>query len=161
MKTNNMDIAGVIRRSRRFRFETVKAVSSSLANVSASDFNRAKSYLNALTVYLDHVVAQPQLDLPEWAPHDINLGEPEVISMPENEALVDLLMMYDAMEVEIGHSQSSRQATGIVSHDELRIRNIIAKMENFLDGYISNVLPLDLPESSPLRENTGAGRKGV
>lgn len=161
MKVYNMDVAGIIRRLRRFRYETVKAVSSSLANVSEADFARAKSYLEALTKYLNWIVAQPQLDLPESSPREIDLGEPEALTLPENEALVDLMNLYDVFEIEIGHSQSARQSTGIISHDEVRIRALIEKMNRFLDDYVAEVLPLDLPESAPLRPVTGEGRTGI
>ena len=102
-----------------------------------------------------------QLDLPEWAPTEIDLGEPEALEMPENESIFDLMMHYDALEVELGSSQSSRQATGIIAHDEVRIRAVVQKLNAFLDNYVAQVLPLDLPESSPLRPQTGSGRTGV
>ena len=161
MDVYNIDVAGCIRRMRRFQEETIKAASSGLANTSAADMGRAVSYLAAITAYLDHVVSQPQLDLPEWSPKIINLGEAEVMAMPENESLVDLMTLWQAMEVEIANSQSSRQATGIVSHDENRMRAIIAKAESFLTSYVAVIQPLDLPESAPLRDQTGPGRTGV
>lgn len=161
MKVLNFEIAGIIRRARRFRFETVKAVSSSLANVSEADMTRSLSFLEALKSYIAHVVAQPALDLPESSPFEIDLGEPEKVDLPENESLIDLMVMYDLLEAEIGNSQSARQSTGLISHDHLRIMNLISKMENFLNSYVSDILPLDLPESSPLRKTTGEGRTGV
>lgn len=161
MIVNNHDVAGVIRRLRRFKFETVKSASSALASVSEADFTRAKAYLSSVTTYLNWIVSQPQLDLPESSPMNIDLGDAEVLDIPENESLVDLISMYDAMEKEIGSSQSARMATGIISHDEARVRALIAKMEAFLDSYVAEVLPLDLPESAPLRASTGAGRTGV
>lgn len=161
MKTYNMDVSGVIRRLRRFRKETVKSASANLASVSDADFARAKSYLAAALQHLDWVVGTPQLDLPELSPREIDMGEPEKLDMPENESLVDLMRLYDAAEFEIGHSQSSRQTTGIISHDEKRIRDIIAKMNSLLDDYIAVILPLDLPESAPQRTMTGPGNIGV
>ena len=161
MIVNNLDVAGVIRRLRRFKIETVKSASSALASVSLADFTRAKSYLSAVGAYMDWIVSQPHLDLPETAPKSIDLGDSEVNPMPENESLVDIIALYDALEVEIANSQSARMATGIISHDENRIRAILAKMEAFLDDYVSKVLPLDVPESSPLRPQTGPGRLGV
>ena len=161
MIVNNLDVAGVIRRLRRFKMETVKSASSALAAVSGADFARAKSYLNAVSIYMDWIVSQPQLDLPETSPKVIELGEGEVFTMPENESLVDLCALYDAMEVEIANSQSARMCTGIISHDENRIRALIEKMNSFLDEYVSKVLPLDVPESSPSRVSTGIGKGGV
>lgn len=161
MIVNNMDIAGVISRMRRFRYETIKAVSSGVANVSSSDVTRLKSYTGAITTYLDWMVSVPTLDLPESSPRNYDAGEPEQLDLPENESLVDVMRLYDVAEIEIGNSQSARLATGIIEHDELRLRNIIAKMEAFIDGYIATVQPLDLPESAPLRANTGGGRTGI
>ena len=161
MIVNNMDMAGVISRMRRFRFETVKAVSSGVANVSAADVTRLKSFTNAVTQYLNWVVSVPTMDLPESSPQEYDLGETDKLDMPENEALVDLMRLWDVAEFEMGNSQSARNATGIISHDEQRIRDIISKMEAFIDGYIANVQPLDLPESAPFRPNTGSGRTGI
>lgn len=161
MKVFNYQIAGLIQRLRRFRFETVKAASSGLAHVNEHDMRRAEAYLNAAETYLNWVVSQPQLDLPESSPREIDLGDPEKVDMPENEALVDLMRMYDLMEVEIGNSQSARLGDSVISHDEKRVRDLIAKMRAFLLDYVAQVLPLDLPESAPLRPQTGAGRVGV
>jgi len=161
MEVYNMDVAGLVRRMRRFRYETVKATSSALPNTSEADFNRAKSYLNALSQYVDWIVGQPQLDLPEWAPHKIDLGVAAELAIPENEALMDLMTIYDAMEVEIGNSASARQATGLTPHDEKRCRDMVTKMEAFLDNYVAKIQPLDLPESTPLHDQTGPGRGGV
>ena len=161
MKVLNFEIAGMIRRLRRFRYENVKAVSSSLAAVSEADFLRAKSYLDAVDKYIAYVITQEPLDLPESSPYEIDLGEAEVLPMPENESLADILVMYDMFETEIGNSQSSRQASGFISHDIKRMNAMITKMRGFLDTYVSSTLPLDLPESAPFRPTTGAGRTGV
>ena len=161
MKTYNYQVAGLIRRLRRFRFESVKAASSALAHVNEHDMRRSKTYLDAAEAYMNWVVSQPQLDLPESTPREIDLGEPEKLDMPENESLVDLMVMYELLEKEIGDSQSSRLGDSIISHDEKRMRDLIAKMRAFLENYVSEILPLDLPESSPLRDQTGEGRTGV
>lgn len=161
MKVYNYQIAGLVRRLRRFRFETVKSASSSLAAVNGADFKRAKSYLSAVTAYIDWIVSQPQLDLPESTPREIDLGDAEQVTLPENEALVDLMVMYDLVETEIGNSQSARMGDSMISHDEKRVRDLIKKMDLFLDDYVAQIQPLDLPESAPLRSVTGSGRVGV
>jgi hypothetical protein len=161
MKVYNYQIAGLIQRLRRFRYESVKAASSGLAHVNEHDMRRAKSYLIAATSYIDWIVSQPQLDLPESTPREIDLGEAEKLDFPENESLLDLMRMYDLFEVEMGNSQSARLGDSLISHDEKRARDLIAKMEAFLDNYVAAILPMDLPESAPLREMTGPGRTGV
>lgn len=161
MITNNFQIAGLISRGRRFRYEHYKSSSSSLGDVSEPDFTRSHSYLDAMVSYLDWIVSQPKLDLPESTPKEINLGDPEPLDLPENEAWVDIIRMYDLFEIEVGNSQSSRMGDGLIQHDETRIRAIIDKMKAFLDNYVAAVKPLDLPESVPLRSSTGPGRTGV
>ena len=161
MKTYNMDVAGLVRRMRRFRYEMCKSASSNLANVSGHDFTRSEEYLQAITQYLDWVVSQPQLDLPELSPREIDLGDAEKLDMPENESIVDMMRLYDALEYEVAHSQSSRQSTGLISHDERRMRDILQKMSAFLSNYVSVILPLDLPESVPSRSMSGPGKTGV
>ncbi len=161
MEVYNLDVAGLVRRIRRFRYETVKAASSALAHTTEPDVTRLGSYLDAVITYLDWVVAQPQLDLPESSPEIIDLGPLEDLAMPENESLVDLENLWKALLVEIGESQSARMMTGIIEHDEQRMRAILEKMGQFLDNYVAVIHPLDLPESAPKRPQTGPGRRGT
>lgn len=161
MEIHNHDVAGLIRRLRRFRYETVKADSSMLADVNKFDLQRAKSYITACRTYLDWIVAQPQLDLPESAPRGFQLPDSKDLPEPENESLYDVVNMYDALEEEIANSQSARMGSGVISHDEGRIRAILDKLDNFILNYVEPTQPLDLPESAPKRESTGDGRKGV
>lgn len=161
MIVNNMQVAGLIRRLRRFRYETVKAASSGVAHVNEHDLRRAKSYLNAVEAYLNWIVSQPQLDLPESTPNPIDLGDPEVLPFPENESLTDLMVMYELLEKEIGNSQSARLGDSVISHDEKRVRDLVSKMRAFLETFVETILPMDLPESSPLKEGTGVGRTGI
>ena len=73
LDTYNHDIAGIARRSHRFIYEMFKCVSSGGAFVNTFDQNRWASYLDATDTYIDHVVAQPQLDLPESHPRKITV----------------------------------------------------------------------------------------
>lgn len=157
----NMDVAGIVRRIRRFRYETVKAASSGLANLSSNDIARLNSYLSAVTVYADWVVSQPELDLPESSPMTYDLGDAESLPVPENESLADLENLWRILEIEMVNSQSARMPANLISHDERRLREIISKSASFLADYASQVQPLDLPESAPLRPSTGAGRTGI
>lgn len=160
-KVRNYEIYGLVRRLRRFKFEAAKAVSADLSDVNTHDITRAKSYLTAVTTYLDWVVAQPELDLPASHPQEYELPPESDLNMPENESTVDFLHMFKILETEIVNSQSARKQAGIISHDERRVRDILLKMNNFITQYIEPTKPLDLPESSPLRETVGDGRLGV
>lgn len=159
MIVQNMDIAGIVRRVRRFKFEVHKCNSAALMFTTGKDLERFLSYLDALTVYFDWMVDQPMQDLPESHPTDIDLGEPEKFELPENESLADLIHQLDALEQEIGYSQSARMHTSMMQPDETRFREITTKISNFLTGYVANVQPLDTPESSPMRAMTGKGRR--
>lgn len=159
--TYNHDVAGFVRRLRRFKYEWAKAASGQASYVSDADANRLRSYLRGLREYKKWCQDQPVLDLPESSPREINLGDPEALALPDNEAIVDVMNLWDLMEFELVNSQSSRMPSRLIVHDEKRIDALLDKIERFLEDYISNVLPLDLPESSPLRGVTGPGHTGV
>lgn len=161
MVVNNMDIAGLVRRIRRFKYEVNKCVSAALMHTTQADVDRFTSYLNALMTYFDWMVSQPQQDLPEWHPKDIDLGEAESLPVPENEALADLTVQLEGLEYEVGYSQSARMHTSIMAHDEKRFRDITTKIGDFIRDYIEVIQPLDMPESTPKREMTGPGRRSV
>lgn len=157
----NHDIAGFCRRLRRFKYEWAKSASANVAFVSDADAERLRSYLNGLIAYKAWVQTQPVLDLPETSPREIDLGEPAPLSAPENEAIGDVMQLWDILEHELINSQSSRMPARLISHDERRVDMLLEKMSRFLEDYIMQVQPLDLPESSPLRGDVGAGRLGI
>lgn len=159
MVVQNMDIAGLVRRIRRFKYEVNKCVSAGLMHTTRADSDRFVSYLDSLRKYFDWMVAQPQQDLPEWHPTQIDLGESEKLEQPENEALADLITQLGALEVEMGECQSARMHTAMMAHDEKRFRDIVMKIEAFINDYIMMVQPLDMPESTPSRALTGPGKK--
>ena len=160
-ETQNMDIFGLCRRMRRYRYELAYSVSSGVAFMKKEDADRLRSYLAGLSSYKQWFQAEPDLDLPESSPKSYDIGEPEKLPTVENESIVDLINMLDTCEHELLHSQSSRLSGRLISHDERRVDALLAKCSSFLEQYISQVLPLDLPESSPLRPESGPGRKGL
>ena len=159
--TYNHDIAGIVRRMRRFKYEWAKAASGQASFVSNADGERLQSYLDSIRSFKKWCQSEPDLDLPESSPKTHDLGEAEVVPLPDNEAVVDVMNLWDLMVHELMHSQSSRMPARLIEHDERRLDALLDKTERFLKDYISNILPLDLPESSPLRGSTGLGRTGV
>ena len=147
--TYNHDVYGIVRRIDRFRRELSHAVSAGVHHFRAADVERYKKYSEALATYLDWVQAQPQLDLPESHPMPIAVEPAPVEPDPENESVQDLMYMLWTMRYELSRSQSSRLPQGLISFDESRMRAIIQKYDNFIANYVEQVLPLDLPESSP------------
>lgn len=158
MKVQNLHVAGLIERFRRFRYETNKAVSANLADLSEADLTRARSYLADVSNYLDYVTSRPELDTPASSPMSYELGEPDQLTPPENSYLQEIMRMYEILEAELGEtSQSSRRSTGLHGADAQRARDLIEQMGNFLD-YAEGATPLDLPESTPSQVSTGPGR---
>lgn len=159
--TYNTDIDGLTRRINRFITEIFLAQSSGVSKTAPFDVVRMKSYTNAIRQYVAWIIAVPLLDLPETGPRAINLPTPPVIPLIENESMYDVAMLIELARDELTNSQSSRMSSNLVSFDKDRLLAIIDKIDNFIDGYILAVDPLDLPESSPMSSVSGPGLGGV
>ena len=161
--TYNHDVAGIARRIHRFTFELYKCVSSAGAFTSEFDQVRWSQYLDATDAYCDHVIAQPQVDLPESHPRkiEVELLPDEQIKSVENESIIDAMYLLKLSSIEVLNSQSSRMAAGLLPFDESRVRALISKCRHLLTDYVAIVQPLDLPESSPTRPLSGDGLRGV
>lgn len=159
--TFNDDIVGIYRRINRFIEELQKSASANVADVNIYDKLRLKSYLSALTTYIDWVVGQPSLDLPETHPKALELEPVPAIQEVENLMVRDFVRLLERGRDEVINSQSARNATGLISFDENRLRAVIEKAEKYLDSYVDKVTPIDLPESSPVSPDSGSGRTGI
>lgn len=161
MQVFNDDIAGIYRRINKFLEELQKSASSNVADINDFDKTRVLSYLASLTAYVNWIVDQPLLDLPETHPKILELESPPELLPVENLMVKDLMRLFERVRDEILSSQSARNATGLISFDEKRMRAVIEKAEKFIDSYVSKVTPIDLPESSPREASTGSGRTGI
>jgi hypothetical protein len=157
----NTDVHGLIRRMDRFMVEIFKAASGNISHTSGADTTRAKSYIKAVRSYLDWMTSQPALDLPETAPRPIQIPPVPSIPLIENESLFDLATLFELAREELANSQSARQPTGISTHDEVRVKALLDKAEQFIDNYISVIDPLDLPETAPNAPMAPAGKMGT
>ncbi len=155
----NMDIAMLTRKIVRMHEEAYKSASANHNGMKQADKARALSYFSDIKNLLAFFLAQPELDMPEWTPTDIAIPDLVVGPMPENEAIVHYCTILQALFTEVVHCQSARDGAGVLSHDANRILAIVEKAEQFLEGYMSETLPIDYPESSPMRESTGSGKK--
>jgi hypothetical protein len=158
---NNHDVAGIARRINRFIDELQKSVSSESSQINAYDLERSRTYLKAVEEYHNWVMSQPQLDLPETHPRQINVEDGPALVSVENESLTDLVYMLALTRDEVLNGQSARQGSGLVIFDSNRLMAIVQKMNAFLETYVSEVTPLDLPESSPMRSGAQDGRAGI
>lgn len=163
LETYNHDVSGIVHRVKRFQYELFKSASSGGAFVNTFDQARWAKYLDAVDTYVDHVVAQPQVDLPETHPRKIimDLMPDDAITTVENESIRDVIYYLQLMMLEAADSQSSRMSAGLLTFDENRIRALNEKARRLLNDYVAQVQPLDLPESSPTRAMSGAGKSGV
>lgn len=157
----NHDVAGIHRRLNRFIIEMIKSVSNAGSLMNEFDQTRLASYLSAIKAYVSWVVSQPNLDLPETSPRAYPLDANPVYDLVENESVVDVVRMLELVRDEVVNSQSARNAAGLTKFDEARLLAIVTKVENFLATYIAAVTPLDLPESSPMRVASTAGKTGI
>ena len=157
----NHDIAGLCRRINRFIIELHKSVSSGVHYVNEFDQERLNAYLAAVRAYRDWVVGQPQLDLPETHPREIELGPDPDSTAVENEAVRDAIYLMELCRDELVNSQSARHPAGLISFDDRRAMALVEKCQKFLDEYIKKVQPVDMPESSPSRPLSGPGATGI
>lgn len=159
--TYNHDIAGFWRRINRFIVELHRSVSSAGSQMNEYDQQRLNTYLEAIRAYHQWVLDQPQLDLPETHPREIDLEEPDTNEPVENESVRDVIVMMELARDELVNGQSSRAGSGLNPFDSARLIALVEKSQNFLDNYIAEITPLDLPESSPMRAMTEPGKRGV
>ena len=157
----NSDVAGLHRRINRFVFEMMKSASSNVSQTSEADQVRLTSYLGALRKYRDWVIGQPILDLPETNQTPLTLDQNPETPTIENESLEDVIRMFETMRDEMDNSQSARVSSNFIEFDTNRLTASIEKIQAFLENYIGEATPLDLPESSPMRDISGLGRTGT
>lgn len=161
MVVKNQNIASIARRIARAKFELNKSGSSNQNEFELADIVRQESYLADLLGYLNYIVAQTPLDLPESRPDDFAVEDPVKYELMENEAGNDLMGMYDGLEQEVLNCVSASRYSGMNRFDEKRMRDAIAATQAFIANYIRVLTPIDYPESSPMRAGTGQGRSGV
>jgi hypothetical protein len=160
MEVNNHDVAGIVRRVDRFVEELHKSQSSSVSQLKAADRVRLESYLLACESYQAWVVGEPELDLPESAPKAYSVPDAPVLAEVENESVNDLIRLMSLCREEILNSQSARQSAGLSKFDADRASALLAKCKSLL-AHVDSATPLDLPESSPMRAQSGPGARGV
>ena len=161
MYVYNHDVAGLYRRINRFIEELIFSQSSSGSEMIVFDQVRLSSYLGAIRSYHAWIVNQPLLDLPETSPRQYDLEPCPAVPSLENESIRDLIVLLELGRDELINGQSARLSSNVTRFDSTRLLAIVEKAQAFLDCYISTVTPLDLPESSPMREITGSGKQGV
>jgi len=73
----------------------------------------------------------------------------------------DIIEMLALVRDELVNSQSSRSASGLIEFDSIRFLSHVKRIEMYIAEYVNKATPLDMPESSPRAEQSGAGRTGI
>ena len=159
--TQSLDVAALVRRIRRYRSEVCLSASGNVSFVKQADHNRWMSYLGDLVKMVDYFQAGEALDVPEYHGGQlIELGDSPLEREVENHGVNDFCQLLWLLENELVNCQSSRLANRLLPHDEIRVRAILKKSYDFL-AHLQDVLPMDLPETSPSKMGVGAGSKGI
>lgn len=158
--TYNHDVAGLVDRVERIKYELIKSQSANVTETISYDLGRAKMYLDYADSYKAYVVGQPALDLPESSPREIELRDAHPVPEMENPEIRDLIRLFEVLRTEMVHSASSRLGSGLNIFDSGRYDQISGKARKLIE-HIENATPVDMPESTPRTPSTGPGRGGV
>ena len=162
MEVLNHDIDWLWNKFNRMIYELYKSVSgSTVSGMNLFDQDRLQNYITNLRGAVDHVVAQPQLDLPETHPKKYVLKDSPVTQPVDDDDVSHCIEMLELCREELANSASARQPSGLIIFDETRARAVLDKAENFLNNYIRVVTPIDMPESAPREPVSGPGRTGI
>ncbi len=157
----NHDVANLGHMVAKYAYEMYKARSNAVNDMSSFDVERFYQYTRSIRAYQAWIMAQPQLDLPEWTPTVEEVADWPEFETVENDSINTMIKLAHVCWFELVNSQSARVSTGMVSFDDNRFNAIVDKMEAFMKDYVENILPIDLPESTPSVVVSGVGRRGV
>lgn len=151
LAVQNLDMAGLLERLDRVRFEVLKANSSNFDQIMKADRERMNSYLAELQSYANYFAEEPEQDFPESYPDMYTvryLVTPEILKV-ENMGIRDLDRLLEKIIVEMGNSQTARYPAGWHSPDKTRFDKYILRVKSLLEKHLDGVNPMDLPETNP------------
>ena len=160
VKTNNHDVASLMRRFDRMLIEITKSVSANTASMLPFDFGRVEQHLRMMKSFKAWAISEPLLDAPESNPLLINVDCRGVAGNIENDSAWDLAQLVDTAILELGNSESSRWSSGLSPHDAKRFDDYMSRVDRLL-AHIKGAEPVDSPESSPREVNAGEGTTGI
>ena len=157
----NLDVTYLADKLARYAGEVQMSVSSNVAFVNEFDMARLQNYLTDIDRAVAYVLAQPQLDLPESHPmlHYIQ-PFPEMRDL-ESDEWDHVVRLLRSGYIELVNSQSARLGAGLMPFDSSRVSALVAKTRQWLNDYVTQRSPMDLPETSPQQAMSPAGQAGV
>lgn len=157
----NLDVTYLADKLARYTGEVQMSVSSNVAFVNEFDMGRLQQYLIDIDRAVAYVLDQPQLDMPESHPMLHAIQPFPVMRDMESDEWDHVVRLLRAGYIEIVNSQSARLGAGLMPFDARRITALIAKTRQWLNDYVAERAPMDLPETSPQAAMSPAGSAGV
>ena len=157
----NIDCTYLADKIARYAGEVQMSVSSNVAFVNEFDMSRLQQYLNDIDRAVAYINDQPQLDLPESHPMVHAIQPYPTMRDMESDEWDHVVRLLRAGYLELVNSQSARLGAGLMPFDSRRVTALVAKCRAWLNDYVSERSPMDLPETSPQLAMSPAGRSGV
>ncbi len=161
MELHNYELASWCRRCRRHAEEIHLSASADGPKMYEQDKDNIRSYILSLRALRDHIDDQPEVPYPETKDQTYTVEDLQDFVLIENESINDLAHAFVQMFNEVSQSQSAKMVTGILEFDFDNMETWLLKVESLLENYVEVATPLNLAQSSPKRERTAPGRRGV
>jgi hypothetical protein len=158
IKTNNHDVAGLVRRLDRALVEVTKSQSTAISGSLPFDVTRLRSFIFSARSYISWASGEPFIDAPASTPVYIEVPcYGEVLEM-DNDSAWDTAVLLDTAIQELQAADSGRISNGFpVAADRVRIEALLTRIEQLVNNFMATVEPMDYPESSPRAPSTGQG----
>ena len=162
IKTNNHDVAGLVRRLDRALVEVTKSQSTAISGTLPFDNARLKTYITSARSYRAWMSAEPFMDCPATTPMFIEVPCYGQVLTMDNDSAWDVAQLLDTAIMELQSADCGRISNGFpVKEDGVRFDNTIKRIENLLLNFMEKIEPVDYPESSPRFASTGQGNTGL
>lgn len=162
IKTNNHDIAGLVRRMDRALVEVTKSQSTAISGTLPFDNVRLKAYIASARSYRTWMSGEPFMDAPATTPLYIEVPCYGQVVPMDNDSAWDVAQLLDTAILELQSADSGRISNGFpVKDDGVRFDRTIERIEKLLLNFMEKVEPVDYPESSPRAASTGQGNTGL
>jgi hypothetical protein len=157
----NLDCTYLADKIARYAGEVQMSVSSNVAFVNEFDMARLQQYLTDIDKAVAYINDQPQLDLPESHPMVHAIQPFPTMRDMESDEWDHVVRLLRAGYIELVNSQSARLGAGLMPFDSRRVTALVAKARQWLNDYVAERSPMDLPETSPQQAMSPAGKSGV
>ena len=162
IKTNNHDVAGLVRRLDRALVEVTKSASSTISGTLPADNIRLKAYIAQIRSYRGWMSGEPFMDTPATTPLYIEVPCFGQVLAMDNDSAWDVAQLIDTAILELQSADSGRISNGFpVKEDGARLDATVTRIEKLLLLHMEKVEPIDYPESSPRFASTGQGNTGL